>query len=112
MKEFLTKQLKELHTLENEYTSWDYQENINPDALSEDWLKNGTSYIYKVGVVTAIDNNKCDWVHVIIGVQRKFNSTPEVKGSFYFCNGENDDIKNVIKRSVELMRSIHPVFDF
>lgn len=89
-----------------------YQENINPDAANgEAWLDNNTSYIWKVAVLTVIDDNKCDWVKVFIGHQRKPESAPEFIGCLNWNDGENDDIGRCLDRYLDLMRSIHPVFD-
>lgn len=90
---------------------WIYKEDANQDALTDEWLENRTSYIYKVGVLCAIDSNKCDFVHIAIGTQRDQNSTPELKGSFYFDEGENDDMGRVIKRAIQCLELIHPVFE-
>lgn len=92
------------------YYSWQYQESVNKDALTEDWLENRTSCIYKVGVLCAIDSNKCDFVHIAIGTQRDDVCEPEIKGSFYFSEGENDDMGRVIKRAIECLEFIHPAF--
>ena len=109
MEDFLRNEL--LNKIINpNYYSFDYLENTNIDALSEDWLENNTSYIYKVAVMTAIDVNKCDFVHIVIGTQRKIISEPELKGYFYFSEGENDDMGEVIKRAFNLLQSIHPAF--
>ena len=94
-----------------EHYSFDYAENKNKDSLSDKWLENRTSYIYNVGVLTAIDSNKCDFAHIVIGTQRGENSTPELKGYFYFGEGENDDMGSVIERAFELIKSIHPAFE-
>lgn len=107
MEQFLKKELlKKIG--KSEYYSFDYSENKNNDALSDAWLENRTSYIYKVGVMTAIDNNKCDFVHVVIGTQRGENSEPELKGYFYFGEGENDDIGRTMKRALKLFKYMHP----
>jgi len=113
MEEFLKEHLISSieKTFDDDWTSWRYHQSINPDALTREWLDNRTSYIYKVGVLCAIDANKCDWVHVVIGVQRNESSPPEVKGMLYFDEGENDDIGRVMKRAVELMAFIHPAMD-
>ena len=94
-----------------EYYSFYYDENNNKDALTNDWLENRTSYIYKVAVMTAIDSNKCDFAHVVIGVQRGKDSEPELKGYFYFSEGENDDMGRVIERAFKLLQYIHPAFE-
>jgi len=110
MEEFLKAEL--LKKIKNpEYYSFDYSENKNNDALTDAWLNNRTSYIYKVGVMAAIDRNKCDFAHVVIGTQRGENSEPELKGYFYFNEGENDDMGRVIERAFKLLQYIHPAFE-
>jgi len=111
MEELLNKHLDSITELDEDWTVLEYSEDVNKDALSDDWLENRTSFIYKVGVLCAIDRNKCDWVYVVIGTQRGENSKPEVKGTFYFNKGENDDIGRVIKRAFDCMKIIHPVFE-
>lgn len=111
MKEFLKNHLESISEFNKDWTVWDYAEDVNPDALSDDWLENRTSYIYKVGVLTAIDANKCDWVEVVIGCQRSENSDIEIKGVLNFQDGENDDIGRVLERTINLLKTIHPVFD-
>lgn len=93
-----------------EYYSFNYSENNNSDVLTDKWLDNGTSFIFKVAVMTAIDRNKCDFAHVVIGTQRGEDSEPELKGYLYFGEGENDDMGRVIERAFELLRYIHPAF--
>lgn len=104
MEKFLKEHLKTVFEFEEHCTIWQYSEDVNTDALSDDWLENGTSYIHKVAVLCAIDANKCDWVHVAIGTQRGENSEMEVKGMFYFNEGENDDMGGVIDRAFKLMQ--------
>lgn len=111
MKKFLKNHLESISDFPKDWTTWDYAEDVNPDALSEDWLENQTSYIYKVGVLTAIDANKCDWVKVAIGFQRGENSNIEIKGVLNFRDGENDDIGRVLERAVNLLKGMHPVFE-
>ena len=111
MEQFLKDHLKTISEFNEDWTSWQYSEDVNTDALSEDWLENRTSYIYKVGVLCAIDANKCDWVHIAIGTQRSENSEMEVKGVFYFNEGENDDMGRVIDRAFKLIQYTHPAFD-
>ena len=88
MQEFLRNYL--LDKIEDEkYYTFDYKEDVNKDALTNDWLENRTSYIYKVGVLTAIDSNKCDFIHVVIGTQVTNDILTNYNG--YKCV---DDIKN------------------
>lgn len=93
------------------YYYFTYEENINNDVLDDTWLDKRTSYIYKVAVMTAIDKNKCDFAHIVIGVQRGQFPSQELKGYFYFKQGENDDMGRVIERAVKLLKDIHPAFD-
>lgn len=110
MEKFLRDYLKE--KIANEaYYSFDYSEDINKDALSDKWLTNRTSYIYKVAVLTAIDRNKCDYAHVVIGTQRNDESDHEIKGYFHFCRGENDDMGKTIERAVSMLKLVHPAFE-
>ena len=111
MKQFLKDHLKTISEFDDNWTSWVYMEDVNPDALSDDWLENDTSYIYKVATLCAIDANKCDWVHVAIGTQRFENSEMEVKGVFYFSRGENDDMGRVVDRAFKLLQNTHPAFE-
>lgn len=89
----------------------EYHEDVNPDALTDAWLDNGTSYIYKVGTLAIIDWNKADYVRVVIGILRDERRLPEVVGEFYFHDGENMDIGRVIKRAVGCLQLGHPVFE-
>lgn len=111
MKKFLKDHLNTISEINEEWTDFEYSEDINIDALYYDWLESGTSYIYKVGVLCAIDSNKCDWAHVVIGVQRSENSEMEIKGQFYFNQGENDDMGRVTNRAFNLMQHMHPAFE-
>jgi len=87
MEQFLKDHLKTNSEFAEDWTNWQYSEDVNTDALSDDWLENRTSYIYRVGVLCAIDANKCDWVHIAIGTQR------------------------VIDRAFKLIQYTHPAFD-
>jgi hypothetical protein len=111
MKQVLIDHLKSKQNLPEDWTSYGYREDINLDALSDAWLEKRTSYIYKVGVLTAIDANKCDWVCIVIGMQRDKDSEVTVIGVLDFIDGENDDISRVIKRSITMLQYMHPVFD-
>ncbi len=111
MKDFLKDFLINEKKINKEYYNFEYSEDVNNDALSEDWLENRTSYIYKVGVLAAIDSNKCDFVHVAIASMRGENSTPKIKGYFYFNEGENDDMGRTIDRALKLLQYMHPAFE-
>ena len=110
LKEYLFLNYPDVKEYENYYNFY-YSENENRDALTNDWLDNKTSYIYKVGVLCAIDSNKCDFVHVVIGSQRAEYSEAEFKGYFYFKDGDNDDMGKTLERALEVMKNIHPAFD-
>jgi len=58
-----------------------------------------------------IDNNKCDYVYVVLGTQRDKKSDPIYRGSFYFEEGENDDIGRVLDRFRKSLFLLHPVFE-
>ena len=110
MKELLKDYLQNEKKIKPEYYSFEYSEDTNVDALSDDWLENRTSYIYKIGVLAAIDSNKCDFVHVVIASIRDENSTPEIKGYFHFDKGENDDMGRTIDRAFKLLQYMNSVF--
>ena len=110
MEEFLKEELlKKIDC--PEYCSYYYLEDNNNDVLIGAWLDNRTSFIYKVAVMAAIDSNKCDYAHVVIGVQRNEKFEPELKGYFYFSRGENDDMGRVIERAFKILQYIHPAFE-
>lgn len=87
-----------------------YEEDTNPDALTNAWLENRTSYIYKVCILVSIDANKCDWAHIAIGYQRAEGAEPVLLGTFFFPQGENDDINRVLYRAMKMLEHVHPVF--
>lgn len=89
-----------------------YDYHINPDAINgDDWLNNGTSYIWKVGVLVLTDRNKCDWVNVLVGVQRSPEETPYLIGKLNFPEGENDDCGRVLSRAMNLIKYTYPIFE-
>ena len=89
-----------------------YLENVNIDALSNDWLENRTSFIWKVGILYIVDANKADWVYIYIGHQRDDKTPPDFIGSLHYNEGENDDIYRCLKRYINLFDEniVHPVF--
>lgn len=111
MEDFLKKHLQAVTELHEDWTTWRYMEDVNKDALSDDWLENRTSFIYKVGILAAIDANKCDWVYVVIGMQRSEHSAIQIIGVLHFEEGENDDMGRVIKRFSGLLARTHPAFE-
>tara|TARA_R110002051_G_C8754381_1_gene500683 strand:+ start:3370 stop:3726 length:357 start_codon:yes stop_codon:yes gene_type:complete len=84
----------------------------NPDALGSEnkWLENGTSYIWRVGVLAQWDSNKCDYARLFIGHERSPDQH-EFIGFLHWHDGENDDIARCMKRYLELAAVTHPVFD-
>lgn len=87
-----------------------YTENISSDALTGDWLANGNSYIWKIGVLAATDQNKCDFVRVFIAHERKPNRFDYI-GELYWQDGENDDIGRSLARYISILENMHPVFE-
>lgn len=86
-----------------------YREHINEDAVNDRlWLESNTSYIWKIGVLLAIDSNKADWIYAVIGYQRRPDSKPEHLGTMYFPEGENDDVEQTMVRALQLMRIAAP----
>lgn len=108
LKDFL---MQQIGREDEQYYYFVYNENNNRDALSDLWLENNTSYIYKVGILAAIDRNKCDFVKIAIASQRSEKSQAKIIGFFDFDNGENDDIGRTIDRAVKLIQWTHPAFE-
>jgi hypothetical protein len=96
--------------LDPEYYYERYTEHDNAAALSEGWLENSTSYIWRVGVLTRIDNNKADWMHVWIGHERKPGQF-QLIGHLEYADGENDDPGRCLARALWLLGHQHPSFD-
>lgn len=88
-----------------------YTEHDNPAALTDAWLENSSSYIWRVGVLTRIDNNKADWMHVWIGHERRPGKT-EYIGHLHYADGENDDPGRCLMRALELLAMQHPSFEY
>ena len=87
-----------------------YAENVNPDALDDrKWLDNGTSYIWKVGVLAVIDRNKSDWAYLYIGHERAPGQYQFI-GFLYWENGENDDIALCLDRYLKCAASASNLF--
>ena len=111
LKDFLTAKADELAPLDE---SWpdrrDYAENENPDALTDDWLENETSYIWKVGVLAQTDSNKCDWARLFIGHEREPGQC-EFIGMLYWQGGENDDINRSLRRYIDVASQASYLFD-
>jgi len=111
MQEFLRRALVERYNINDDGLFYEYREDVNADANSNAWLENGTSYIYKVATLCAIDSDKCDYVYMAIGVQREHYAPQELKATFYFDEGENDDIGRVLNRALKLIQISHPAFE-
>lgn len=89
-----------------------YREDINPDAADGDaWLKNRTSYIWKVGVLSIADGNKRDWGYLLIGHQRMPDAECEFIGELYWRDGENDDPGKCLKRYVRCAEMADVLFE-
>lgn len=110
MEDTLRAYLKSKCGFNPEYTNYRYEEDVNPDAVTNKWLESQTSFVWKVGVLSAIDANKCDWVHFALAIQKTPNAEIDIIGHFNFSDGENDDIGRVLKRMIECLNQIHPVF--
>lgn len=114
LKEFLLNKAREIRPEIFDETWPDvlrYSENINPDAINgEAWLKNKTSYIWKVGVLATWDSNKFDYSTVFIGHEREPGRS-EFIGYLHWADGENDDIGRCLVRYLNLLQSEHPVFE-
>ena len=88
-----------------------YQASTNPDAIEGDrWLENGTSYIWRIGVLAQIDSNKCDYARLFIAHERE-PGWFEFIGELYWQDGESDDIGRSLARYLDCARQMHPVFD-
>lgn len=88
-----------------------YAEDVNPDAINgDDWLKNRTPYIWKIGVLITNDSNKCDWVDVFIAHEREPNNIDFI-GHLNWPDGENDDIGRSVQRYVKLLQNNHYIFE-
>ena len=89
-----------------------YSEDINPDADNGDaWLENRTSYIWKVGTLAILDDNKRDFAYVFIGIQRTSGAAPEFFGFYHLPEGENTDAGRVIKRIVKCLQDSDIIFE-
>lgn len=87
-----------------------YSDNTNQAALTDAWLEDSSSYIWRVGVLTRIDNNKSDWMFAFIGHERAPGQF-EFIGSLHYADGENDDPGRCLARALELLSYHHPSFD-
>lgn len=111
LEKFLRKKADELAPIDPEWVdARRYRVSENSDALTDRWLENKTSYIWRVGVLAQWDSNKCDYAHIFIGHEREPGKL-EFIGHLYYQDGENDDIGASLKRFTELAGIIHPAFD-
>jgi hypothetical protein len=114
MKDFLIKEWEKQsgRKFDREIYDVQYFEDINEDVDDKDtWLERGTSFIYKVCSLSFTDSNKCDFAHVILGMQRNKDSEPIYCGYLYFKQGENDDPGSVLTRWRYGLSVNHPVFE-
>jgi hypothetical protein len=111
LQEFLRNEAGSL--LENDFFTpiVSYVEDVNDDALSDDWLANGTSYIWKVGVLSVADGNKRDWAYLFIGHHRDQHHGFEFIGRLNWADGENDDPARCLRRYLECAASADILFD-
>lgn len=101
MKNYLQDALRKEFNLKDNYTNWKYEEDIS----------DGRSFIHRVSVATAIDSNKCDWIYIVIGIQRSENSDFEIKGFMNFRRGEDDDPGRVLGRMAICLERTDIVFE-
>ena len=88
-----------------------YAEDVNPAAIDGDrWLKERTSFIWKVGVLAQWDSNKCDYARLFIGHEREPGNCAFI-GCLFWRGGENDDIGRCLPRYLRIAQRLHPVFD-
>lgn len=117
LEEFLTEKAKQLQPWifdEEETMAYiSYEESINPDAFNDSddiWLENGTSYIWKVGILICYDFNKLDWISVFIGHERQPNKFQFI-GNLYWEGGENDDVGRCLRRYINILNEYHSIFE-
>lgn len=103
LKDFLEEQAKQLLAGDNFCRPIVcYSEDVNHDAANGDaWLERGTSYVWKVGVLSVVDGNKRDWGYLFIGHQRDPGAPFEFIGQLHYASGENDDPGRCIRRAIE-----------
>lgn len=89
-----------------------YSEDVSPDADNGDaWLKSGSSYIWKVGTLAILDDNKRDFAYVFIGIQRTSKHAPEFFGFYHLPEGENTDARSVVKRVLKCVQQSDIIFE-
>ena len=107
---FLEAKADEIAPLHRDYPDCrQYAVSENDDALTDAWLENRTSYIWRVGVLAQWDSNKCDWMRLFIGHERNPDQL-EFIGCLYWQDGENDDVGASMSRALRLAADIHPTF--
>ena len=96
--------------VDDDWTHCVYRQNTNDDAKTDAWLASGTSYIWRVGVLTIWDANKCDQCGVVFGHRREPGYDHQVIGWANWSEGENDDPARTWQRVIDLAAETHPVF--
>lgn len=97
--------------VDDDWTHACYIQDDNPDALTDAWLGNRTSYIHRVGVLVIWDANKCDWCELAIGHRKQPDHRAEFVGILYWSDGESDDPARMMKRALKAASRVHPVFN-
>ena len=110
MEDFLLNKMDSVEALSFQ-PSINYSEDINDDALSNAWLDNGTSYIWKVGVLTVVDGNKADWAKMYIAHQRSPAHLIQFIGRMYWEEGENDDMARCLHRYLKCASNASIMFE-
>ena len=111
LKNFLTERANKFAKLDKSWPDCrDYHEKVNDDALTDAWLENGTTYIWKVGILAQWDSNKCDHAYLFIGHERRPGNYQYI-GMLFWEDGENDDIGRSLSSYLEIASFIHQVFD-
>lgn len=89
-----------------------YSQDVNDDAINGDaWLDNGTSWVWKVAVLTLFDSNKRDFGKAYLGMQKSPSSEPILIGTVEFGDGENDDCGRVMRRLLNCLSDAEVCFD-
>jgi len=110
LEKFLTSRADEIAPLDDMWPDCrEYAENENTDALTDEWVKSGTTYIWKTGVLAQWDSNKCDHVKLFIGHERSPGHMQFI-GVLCWSGGENDDIGRSLASYCDAATRLHPVF--
>lgn len=87
-----------------------YVEHANDGVLDDGWMVDGSSFIWKVGLLAVVDSNKADWVKVLIATEHQPGCV-EMMGKMDFPKGVNDDVGRVLNRVFSLFTKLdHPIF--